>query len=194
MTIATNQPMTLEEYLNYDDGTDARYELVDGVLVEMGAESDVNVLIASFLFSVFLEFVPFNLIRRGTGIQVEGSQANTRFPDLMVLTEDCAAALAGRRRSLITLEMPTPALVIEMVSSSDTNEPLRERNYVQKRREYAQRGIGEYWLVDAIAGAVLVLNLVNQEYQEQRFVGDERLVSEVFTDLDVSAAQVLQVG
>jgi Uma2 family endonuclease len=41
MSIATNR-MTIEEYLNYDDGTDTRYELVDGVLVEMGAESTLN--------------------------------------------------------------------------------------------------------------------------------------------------------
>jgi hypothetical protein len=33
--------MTLQEYLTYDDGTDNRYELVDGVLVEMGAESTI---------------------------------------------------------------------------------------------------------------------------------------------------------
>ena len=39
MTIATNQRLTLEEYLSYDDGTDTRHELVDGVLVAMGAES-----------------------------------------------------------------------------------------------------------------------------------------------------------
>ncbi len=36
MAIATQKKMTLEEYLAYTDGTDYRYELVDGVLVEMG--------------------------------------------------------------------------------------------------------------------------------------------------------------
>ncbi|HAA32609.1 MAG TPA: hypothetical protein DCE56_38985, partial [Cyanobacteria bacterium UBA8553] len=35
MTI-TSQKMTLEEYLNYDDGTDTRYELVNGELVDLG--------------------------------------------------------------------------------------------------------------------------------------------------------------
>jgi hypothetical protein len=30
MTVATQRRMSLEEYLNYDDGTDTRYELVDG--------------------------------------------------------------------------------------------------------------------------------------------------------------------
>ncbi len=37
MTIATAQQMTLETFLHHDDGTGNRYELVDGVLVEMGA-------------------------------------------------------------------------------------------------------------------------------------------------------------
>ncbi len=35
MTVATNRLMTLEEFLNFDDGTDARYELVNGELLEM---------------------------------------------------------------------------------------------------------------------------------------------------------------
>lgn len=48
MALSANRRMTLEEYLNYEDGTDIRYEVHDGVLVEMGAESDVNVLIAPF--------------------------------------------------------------------------------------------------------------------------------------------------
>jgi Uma2 family endonuclease len=39
----TNQRMTFEEYLNYDDGTNTRYELVNGVLVEMGAETALNI-------------------------------------------------------------------------------------------------------------------------------------------------------
>jgi Uma2 family endonuclease len=30
--------LTVEDYLAYDDGTDSRYELVDGVLVDMPPE------------------------------------------------------------------------------------------------------------------------------------------------------------
>ncbi len=39
MTTATTL-LSLEEYLAYDDGTDNRYELVDGKLVAMPPESD----------------------------------------------------------------------------------------------------------------------------------------------------------
>jgi hypothetical protein len=37
-----------------------------GVIVEMGDENDGNVVIAGFLFSVLLQFVPHYLMRRGT--------------------------------------------------------------------------------------------------------------------------------
>ncbi|MBE9141022.1 Uma2 family endonuclease [Nodosilinea sp. LEGE 07088] len=202
MTISRNQStpkaapkrMTLEEYLNYDDGTDTRYELRDGLLVDMGAESDINVVIGSLLFSIFLQWVPYYCVRRGTEIAVSGSAANTRYPDLVVVTEAGAAALAGQQRSLITFEMPAPALVVEVVSNSDTNQRSRDRDYIDKRREYAKREIPEYWIVDPVAAVVLVLKLVNQDYQEQRFRGDERLVSPAFPELTLSAKQVLEAG
>jgi len=40
--------LTFEDYLAYDDGTDTRYELVDGVLVEMPPESVENNTVAQF--------------------------------------------------------------------------------------------------------------------------------------------------
>jgi Uma2 family endonuclease len=46
--------MTLEEFLAYDDGTESRYGLTNGELVELPPESEFNVRIASFLFAFFL--------------------------------------------------------------------------------------------------------------------------------------------
>ena len=53
MTVATDGRMTLKEYLVYEDGTDIRYELEDGVLVEMGAETPLNPRIAAMLMFLF---------------------------------------------------------------------------------------------------------------------------------------------
>lgn len=194
MTTTTNRTMTLEEYLDYDDGTDTRYELVDGILVDMGAESDINVVIGSLLFSVFFQFAPYYCLRRGTEIAVAGEAANTRYPDFMVVTEAGAKALAGKKRSLINSEMPAPVLVVEVVSSSDTNQQSRDRDYVDKRQEYAQRGIPEYWIIDPVEAVIFVLTRVDGEYQEQRFTGDEWLVSPGFPELKLSAAQILGAG
>jgi Uma2 family endonuclease len=73
MTIAT-QKMTLEEFLAYDDGTDNLYELENGELISMPAESDVNQRIASFLFAFFLGLgIPSYRLRIGTEVAVSGS-------------------------------------------------------------------------------------------------------------------------
>jgi Uma2 family endonuclease len=61
MTITPNQTtiqpaskrMTLDEYLNYDDDTETRYELVDGILVEVPTENLLNNTIALFLVIYF---------------------------------------------------------------------------------------------------------------------------------------------
>ena len=122
MTIATNKPMTLEEYLCYDDGTDSqRYELWDGILVDMGAESEINILIGRFLAFTLSQLCSYKRVRKGTEITVEGDLANTRIPDLVVVTEEGLAALAGRNRSLITLDMPAPCLAVEVVSCGNTD-------------------------------------------------------------------------
>jgi Uma2 family endonuclease len=42
MTQAIKPPLTLEEYLDYDDGSDRRYELVDGELIELPNEDPHN--------------------------------------------------------------------------------------------------------------------------------------------------------
>ncbi|MEM6426372.1 MAG: Uma2 family endonuclease [Cyanobacteria bacterium P01_D01_bin.128] len=194
MAIAANQPMTLEEYLAFDDGTETRYELIDGILMDMGAESDINVVIGSLLFSVFLQFVPYYCIRRGTEIAVSGEKANTRYPDLVIVSEAGAAALSGQKRSLVTLEMPAPTLVVEVVSNSESNAQSRKRDYTNKRQEYAARGIPEYWIIDPAVGVILILQRTGTLYREQRFTQDDRLISPGFPDLMLSAQQVLSAG
>ena len=188
------KPMTLEEYLVYDDGTDASYELIDGILVEMTAEADINIVIESFLFSIFLKFAPYYCIRRGTEIVVAGKYANTRIPDLIVLTEAGVAALSGDKRSMVMPNMPDPTLAVEVVSSSDINKASRERDYTRKKGEYAQRGILEYWIVDPILAVVWVLTLVDGVYEETKFVGEDSVRSPQFPALNLSAQQILKAG
>lgn len=194
MVISTQKHMTLEEYLSYDDGTDIRYELRDGVLVEMGAESDPNVSIAMFLISIFLQVVPYSRLRRGTEIAVPGKNDETRYLDLIVLTEACQAALSGKKRSLITFDMPAPALVIEVASNSERDKQSRARDYSDKRAEYAAREIPEYWIIDAIAGIVLVLSLKGETYQEQRFEENQPLSSPTFPHLKLTVKDILKAA
>jgi Uma2 family endonuclease len=187
----TVKKLTLQEYLAYDDGTDARYELVDGELVEMPPESDRNNLISLYLLSQFLKFVPIQLIRhKDTELVVIGNRTRVRLPDLMILTQELLEALSGRRAT-ITPEMPSPAMVIEVVSPGKVNE---DRDYRYKRSEYAARGIPEYWIVDPDKAKITLLTLVDGLYEETVSQGMEIMKSTTFPLLDLTVAQILTAG
>jgi len=197
--IGTAKYMTLEEYLNYDDGTDTRYELVNGELLEVPSESDLNNLIAIHLLSELLRFIPVRLLRRGIEVVVNGYRTTTRIPDLMVLTEDLAIALTEAKRSVVMPDMPPPVLVIEIVSPGTKNE---ERDYRYKRSEYAARGIVEYWIIDPLQAQITVLTLVTGLYEEAVFRGGDpsgiceaaRLISPTLQSLELNANQVFQAS
>jgi Uma2 family endonuclease len=184
---------TIEEYaaLTASDLPECRFELVDGEIIEMGAEADRNIEIASFLFSLLLQFVPFYLLRKGTEIEVTSQYVTCRDPDLLVLSDQTRQAMARQTRSLITLTMPNPALVIEVVSPGDESNVNYQRDYIHKPKEYAARGIPEFWRIDPEREVVTVLVLVGSTYQTTDYRGMDRIISPSFPQLQVSAAQVL---
>jgi Uma2 family endonuclease len=194
MTTTIPQRMTLEEYLDYDDGTDTRYELVDGILVVMGSENPINPQIASFLFSIFLGLgVPHYRLVIGHQIEVSSAYASARQPDLIVHSEESEKAISEDGK-LLRLDHPAPLLVVEVVSNSETDPQSRVRDYQEKRLDYAARGIPEYWIIDPIAAVILVLTLEGTQYQEQRFQGKHLIVSSTFPSLNLTAEQVLKAG
>jgi Uma2 family endonuclease len=76
----TSNHLTFEEFLNYDDGTDMRYELVDGALVEMPTESNENNRIARGLFLELAKLFPLALLaHKDTEIEVAGRRATCRI-------------------------------------------------------------------------------------------------------------------
>lgn len=187
-TAATQKLLTMEEYLAYDDGTDTRYELVDGELVEMPPESPENCDLARFLFTELLKFFPFYLIaHKDIEIEVSGRRAKCRLPDLVVHTEESKAALTGSTRNTITRDLPPPALVIEVVSPGAAN---RARDYRHKRTEYAARGIVEYWIVDPQTRQITVCKWVDGQYEDTVFTGASRIQSDVVPTWELTVERV----
>ena len=187
--------MSLEDFLNYDDDTDARYELEDGRLLFKPSDSDINQRIGMFLFMYLSKLgIPFYRLRIGTEVVTSGTRATVRLPDFMVLTEELAQALEGASRSIVMPDMPPPQLAFEAVSPGQKNQ---ERDYRYKRSQYQARGIAEYWIVDAIQQRVTVLTLVAGLYEEAVFVGDAAIVSPLLSQLgqesELTAAQLLQL-
>jgi Uma2 family endonuclease len=182
--------LTFEEYLAYDDGTDNRYELDAGVLTLMPPESPRNIRIALWLLTRFLPFVPLNHLTNKAEIFVGGSRATSRLPDLVVLSPELATILETATRETITFDMPPPLLVVEIVSPGKKNE---DRDYRYKRSEYAARGIVEYWIIDPLKSQVMILILVEGLYEEKIFSGTERIESEIFRELNLTAEQIFTV-
>jgi Uma2 family endonuclease len=188
VTVATQKLFTLEEFLNYDDGTDTWYELENGELIAMPAESEINRRIAMFLLAYFLQLgIPSYRLTMKTEIAVSGSRVSVRIPDLLVLSEELAIALEGASRSIVLMDMPPPSLVVEVVSPNQ-----EKRDYRYKRSEYAARGIGEYWVIDPIQRQITILEWVEGMYEERVYAGNERITSPLLGNLDVSVTQILQ--
>lgn len=186
---------SLEEYLKFDDGTDDRYELVDGVLVKMPTESPLNTRIAVFLITVFFQMgIPIKRLGIKHQIAVKSDSVTAREPDLVVHSEASISAINGTSQSLIRLEMPAPSLVVEVVSPGEPGSENYDRDYVQKPQEYAARGIPEYWLIDPIREVILLHLLTNGKYQVKLFRGIEQIESLAFGLLQLTAEQILKAG
>jgi Uma2 family endonuclease len=190
MVIATAKKMTFAEFLAYDDGTDNLYELENGELIQLPYESELNRRIAMFLLAYFLQQrIPFYRLSMKTEIAVYSRQVGVRSPDLIVFSEELATIMEGATRSLILMDMPPPLLVVEVVSPNQEN-----RDYRYKRSEYAARGIAEYWIVDPITQKVTILEWVEGFYDEWVYEGETVIISSIFADLQLTAAQILGTG
>jgi Uma2 family endonuclease len=174
---------------------EGNYKLVRGETIELPAESDPNVEIAIFLTVMLAQVTSYPFIRRGTETFItfiNSREVTSRYSDLLVLSKEGATALNGATRSAIASEMPAPRLVIEVVTPGAQNY---DRDYVDKRQEYAARSIFEYWIADLSQNVVVVLHLQDQYYLEiGQFRDPALIVSPTFPGLQLTAQQVLNVG
>jgi Uma2 family endonuclease len=191
----TRKKLTFEKYLEYDDGTENRYELIDGELVALPPESRLNILIANFIFLKLVEAgIPLKLVYPHTcEIQVPVLQLGdpqNRYPDLVVIRE--AHLSLTTKRFTITLEMPPPLFVAEVVSPGKIGS---DRDYNRKRAQYASIGISEYWIVDPPAQTILVLQLENDGYVEVgQFRESDPILSPTFPNLSMTVLEIFSVG
>jgi Uma2 family endonuclease len=187
--------LSFEEYLVYDDGTDNRYELVDGELVMVPLptpdHSDlIDLLRATFQKLILIKGHPW-LVKGDvgvyTGVNPQTGKDRSRTPDLCVPTESQWAEVKANKKAAAVLRTP-PLLVVEIVSPSS-----RTTDYQNKRSEYESAKVPEYWIVDLIGQKVTVLTLVEGAYLEQVFTNSSRIVSITFPELDLTVERILAV-
>lgn len=186
-TLLADKLCSFEDYLQYDDGTDNRYELVNGKLEVMNPPRLEHFLIARFLEKALeaeisrksLEWICF----KDAGIRT--GQQKSRLADICVVTLEQAQELS--QKSLV-FQTP-PLLVVEVVSPESVN-----RDYRYKRSEYAAAEIVEYWIVDPILNKLSLLRLEEGFYEETVLTASQPIGSQVFPELTLTVDQVLAAG
>jgi Uma2 family endonuclease len=170
-----------QDYLWLTNHTNRLVEFADGYIEVLPMPADEHQAILGYLYRVFyalietmhgrLRFAPLRL-RLPTG--------KYREPDLLLLRspDDPRWRNEGWEGA---------DLVVEIVSPDDP-----DRDFVTKRREYAQTGIPEYWIVDPQGETITVLRLEDTVYVEHGVFGrGAAATSFLFPDFQVSVDAVL---
>jgi Uma2 family endonuclease len=171
------------DYLALD--TNCLVELSDGCIEVLPMPTKPHQQIVRFLFLLFHEFIS----ARGLGevffapLPVRLWPGKFREPDIVYLRP-------GRAEYH---DQPEGAdLVVEVLSEGKEN---RRRDVEVKRREYAQAGIAEYWIVDPDTRQVTVLVLEGAAYREHGIFGPGDVVTSVLlSGLAVSVADLFALN
>ncbi len=195
--------MTFEEWLTYEDGSDTRYELDRGVLVEMGQARGRHGDIMEFLSVRFKEEIhklgyPW-VSKMGGQVALRvpqiGRRDTSRDPDVVVLPRSQWESMANRE-AIVELSEPPPSLVVEVVSTG-----TEVTDHRKKRAEYNILGIPCYLLVDwgefnqnkkPIDQRITVLTLVEGLYDQEVYRGDQVVLIPTFPELKLTANQIIR--
>ena len=169
-----------EDYLWLTDHTRRLVELTDGYLEILPMPSRGHQRILAYLYTAFqthLRSIGGEALFAPLRLRVADSKF--REPDLL-LVRDSHDARSGDR-------FWTGAdLVVEVVSPDNP-----ERDFLQKREDYAEAGIPEYWIVDARSESITVLHLQGTAYVEHGlFHRQECATSKILDAFGVDVEQV----
>ncbi|MEG4092323.1 Uma2 family endonuclease [Microcoleus sp. Pol12B4] len=196
--VQTKTKLTFAEFLEkYPDGSGI-YELVNGEIVKVEA-TRTHKNVARFLVKSFdresdrlgLDYIVDKDIVLRT-VTASG-QEQGRNPNVGVVN---ASVWNSNVRGYGALTEPIQ-LAVEVTSTN------WEDDYVDKLDEYQRLGICEYWIVDYLALAsrayvgnpkistVFVYYLENGSYLVQSFTGNERIISKIFPELEITVEQLI---
>ena len=168
-----------EEYLSLD--TNRLIEYSHGQLEVLPMPTFSHQRLVAFLYRSLMGFIE----ERGLGVvmfaplRIQLWSGKYREPDLVFMATEHADRLGEQY-------WRGADLVMEIVSPDDP-----QRDTVTKRREYAQAGIPEYWIVDPADMSITVLTLRGREYAPHgEFVSGETATSILLDQFTVDVATV----
>ncbi|NET02147.1 MAG: Uma2 family endonuclease [Sphaerospermopsis sp. SIO1G1] len=197
------EEVTFDEFINwYPENTENRYELHDGVIIEIPKPRGKHSKLAGLMFgTIFMEikrlqlsyFIPKECIVKS----VDGKSGYE--PDVIVLDENALENEPRWESESIITQGNSVKLIIEVVSTNWRDD------YLRKLEDYEDLGISEYWIFDYLAlggrnfignpkqPTISVYELVEGEYQLSQFRGNVTLKSSMFPELDLTVEQIFNL-
>ena len=144
-----------EEYLWLTDRTRRLIEFTDGCIEELPVPTSTHQAILAFLYrALYAHLAPLGGAVMFSALRLRIREGKFREPDVLVLRDRADPRYQDRF-------WQGADLVAEVVSP---DRP--ERDLVDKRADYAEAGIPEYWIVDPRHDTVTVLTLAAGAYVE----------------------------
>jgi Uma2 family endonuclease len=199
MALTATNLMTFTEFLDWNP-ENGRYELIDGVAVEMQPTGKHEQEIAFLSGAIFLQIHGLKLpyfLSSSTLVKLP-NQDSAYCPDIVILDRNCLGSEPLWEKSSTITQGSSVRLVIEVVSTNWRDD------YVYKLNDYETLGIPEYWIVDYLGlggkryigtpkqPAITICELIDGEYQLQLFKSSDRLISPLFPELDLTPEQIFQ--
>lgn len=172
-----------EEYLWLTDHTKRLVEFTDGFLQVLPMPTDRHQALLGFMFLAFHNFlVPLGGKVQFAALRLQLRTGKFREPDLLLVRD----AKDPRRQNRFWTGAD---LVLEVVSKDN-----RQRDLVDKRHDYADARIPEYWIVNPLTETILVYRLRARKYPKaSTYARGSRAVSHLFLDFSVSVDEVFDV-
>ena len=146
---------TEEQYLVLTDHRNRLVEFTDGFLEVLPMPTDKHQGILGFLYLAFFNFIePQGGKVRFSPLRLRIRPGKFREPDLLLLL----SAADSRRQNRFWLGVN---LALEVVS-----EEKPERDLVDKRGDYAEAHVPEYWIVNPQTETITVLRLRGDAYED----------------------------
>jgi len=174
---------TDDEYLVLTDHTNRLVEFTDGYIEQLPMPTDLHQNVLQFLLTAFLGFLtPKGGKVLSAGIRVRVRRGKYREPDV-VLLKDAKDPRRGNRY------WSGADLTLEVVSPENP-----ERDLVDKRLDYAEGKVPEYWIVNPQNETITVLKLENGAYIEHGvFVRGQEATSLILPGFKVNVDDVFNV-
>ena len=146
---------TDEAYLWLTDHGRRLIEFTDGRIEELPMPTYTRQAVLAFLYRLFHDYLrPRGGVVVFSGLRMRIREGKFREPDLLMLCE--RSDPRNQDRYWLGAD-----LVAEVVSPDDP-----DRDLVEKRADYAEAGIPEYWIVDPRDETITVLTLDGEAYVE----------------------------